>query len=425
MKKSNTNLPNINPEQMFSFLVENGMIDVGDTVNAMIKKRKENILKKHTFDIWKGNDGRYRTYIEDETKNSGRRMIVKTHEEDLLDYLVQFYEKQEKDRSLKNYTLSRLFPLWLEYKGLHVSASTYITRINSDWNTYYKDTDIITVPIKDLTKLDLDEWAHKLIKDYNMTKNQYYNVTVIMRQALLYAVDLGIIESSPFSLVKIDGKRLFRKTKKKPDYTQVFYQNEIDMISQMALEDFHNRTKIYELAPLALLFQFQTGLRIGELCAIRYEDIETPDYIHIQRMVRRDTNEVVEHTKSSYGDRQVFLTKQAKHIISLAKDHQIHLGVDHSGFIFSINGKPLTERSVSTLYTKYCKKAGIIQKSSHKSRKTYISSLIDGNVNINTIRGMVGHADERTTLNNYTFDRNTEPERNRLIENALKSNQLP
>ena len=67
MKKSNTNLPNINPEQMFSFLVENGIIDVGDTVNAMIKKRKENILKKHTFDIWKGNDGRYRTYIEDET----------------------------------------------------------------------------------------------------------------------------------------------------------------------------------------------------------------------------------------------------------------------------------------------------------------------------------------------------------------------
>ena len=45
-----------------------------------------------------------------------------------------------------------------------------------------------------------------LIKDYDMTKNQYYNVTTIMRQALSYAVDLEIIEENPFLSVKIDGK---------------------------------------------------------------------------------------------------------------------------------------------------------------------------------------------------------------------------
>lgn len=421
MTKNNLDFSKINTEQMFSFLVENGIIDVGDTLNAMTKKHKENLLKKHPFDIWQGKDSRYRTYIEDESKPSGRRMIVKTHEQDLLDYLAEFYEKQEQDRSIKNYTLERLYPEWKKYKSLHTTAETYITRINSDWNTYYKNTDIIKVPIKDLTKLDLDEWAHKLIKDYNMTKNQYYNVTVIMRQALLYAVDLGIIESSPFSLIKIDGKRLFRKTKKKPDYTQIFYQNEVDEISKMALDDFHNRVKVYELAPLALLFQFQTGLRIGELCAVRYDDIETPDYIHIQRMVRRDTKEVVEHTKTSCGDRQVFLTAQAKYLIALAKERQEGLGVDSTGYIFSINEKPLTERSVATLYVKYCKKAGIIQKSSHKSRKTYISALIDGKVNINTIREMVGHADERTTLGNYAFDRKTESEKAQMIEKALNA----
>ena len=421
MTKNNYDFSKATVEQMFSFLVENGIINVGDTLNAMTKKHEENLLKKHPFDIWQGTDYRYRTYVEDESKPSGRRMIVKTYERDLLNYLIAFYEKQEQDKSIKNYTLERLYPEWKNYKSLHTTAETYITRINSDWNTYYKDTDIITIPIKDLTKLDLDEWAHKLIKDYNMTKNQYYNVTVIMRQALLYAVDLGIIESSPFSLVKIDGKRLFRKTKKKPDHTQVFFQSEIDEISRMALEDFYNRVKVYELAPLALLFQFQTGLRIGELCVVRYDDIETPDYIHIQRMLRRDTNEVVEHTKTSYGDRQIFLTAQAKHLIALAKERQESLSVDSSGYIFSINGKPLTERSVATLYVKYCKKAGIIQKSSHKSRKTYISALIDGKVNINTVREMVGHADERTTLGNYAFDRKTDSEKAQMIENALNA----
>lgn len=64
---------------------------------------------------------------------------------------------------------------------------------------------------------------------------------------------------------------------------------------------------------------------------------------------------------------------------------------------------------------------GIIHKNSHKTRKTYISALIDGKVNINTIREMVGHADERTTYNNYCFDRSTEDEKKALIENALAS----
>ena len=58
--------------------------------------------------------------------------------------------------------------------------------------------------------LMLDEWAHGLIKQYNMTKKQYYNVTVIIRQTLEYAVDLGIIESSPMADVRINGKRMFR-----------------------------------------------------------------------------------------------------------------------------------------------------------------------------------------------------------------------
>ena len=109
----------------------------------------------------------------------------------------------------------------------------------------------------------------------------------------------------------------------------------MEQIVPMAWEDFHNRTKVYELSPLALLFQFQTGLRIGKVCAIRYEDIQSPDYIHIQRMLRRLTNEVVNHTKTEYGDRQVLLTSTAKKLIDSARERQKELGVDSNGYIFS------------------------------------------------------------------------------------------
>ena len=71
------------------------------------------------------------------------------------------------------------------------------------------------------------------------------------------------------------------------------------------------------------------------------------------------------------------------------------------------------------LYDKYCKKLGIIKKSSHKARKTYISSLLDGNVNVNSVREMAGHRDERTTLSNYYFDRSSDEEKKKMIEAAL------
>lgn len=56
----------------------------------------------------------------------------------------------------------------------------------------------------------------------------------------------------------------------------------------------------------------------------------------------------------------------------------------------------------------------------HKIRKTYISALIDGNININEIRKQVGHEDERTTLRNYCFNRYTRNQTEEQMENALK-----
>ena len=62
---------------------------------------------------------------------------------------------------------------------------------------------------------------------------------------------------------------------------------------------------------------------------------------------------------------------------------------------------------------------GIEKKTSHKARKTVISALLDGNVNVNSVREMAGHRDERTTLANYYYDRSTDEEKVRKIEAAL------
>lgn len=415
-----SSLPSNYCTELLQFAQKSGIINIDDVRNEMTKNHKAQILKQHPHEIWQGKDTRWRTYLPDDTKPKGRRMIVKTDKEKLIDCIVAYYEGQDQSKKQESHTLESLYPEWLDYKKLHTTAPNYISRIDCDWKSYYLGTAIIKKPIRQYDKLTLDNWAHKLLQEHQLTKKQYYNATIIMRQTLEYAVDLGIIDSNPFSLVKVDGKRLFRKTKKKPDSTQVFTKEEFHQITMMAWEDFHNNTRLkHRLSPLAILFQFETGLRIGELCAIRYEDIEKSDYIHIQRMYRKETGEVVDHTKSACGDRKVLLTDTAKDIIETAKDFQLKSGGKSQEYIFSNDGKPLSTRSIDYLYTKYCKELGTIHKSSHKTRKTYISALIDGKVNLNTIREMVGHADERTTLNSYCFDRSADTEKENLIKSAL------
>lgn len=414
----------INPEDpndVLQFLLDKGMINMDDVRDEMNKIRKNEILKNHPYKIWEDKHGRWWTQLPDPTKKEGRRKVVKSRLDDLHQILYDYYGEGEPAPQKKPVTLRMLYPEWLEYKGLHTEAPTYITRLNADWKTYYLGTEIIEIPLKKLDRLTLDTWAHTLIKEHDMTKTCYYNVTTIIRQALDYAKEQGLIPSNPMREVKVSAK-LFRKVKKKSNETQVFTVEERREITRYAWEDFRNEVKDYVLSPLAVLFQFETGVRIGELCALRYEDIEHDHLIHIQRMYRRDCREVVEHAKTDAGDRRIILTPTAKQLIKTAHDYQLDHGGCSDGYIFTMNGQPMKPHCISELYKKYSKYLGGAHRSSHKSRKTWISSLIDcPEMNINTIREMAGHEDERTTYQNYCFDRSTEQEK---VENMTKALSL-
>lgn len=75
-------------------------------------------------------------------------------------------------------------------------------------------------------------------------------------------------------------------------------------------------------------------------------------------------------------------------------------------------------RTITTYLEKICDSIAIPNKSNHKIRKTYISSLFDKGVNIDTIRRQAGHEDERTSLNNYCFDQSDNLQLEAQLENA-------
>ena len=336
-----------------------------------------------------------------------------------------------KEQIEKQITLSMFYPTWLKHKALHTEATSYVHRIDNDWYKYYVGTAIVDKPLCKLDKVTLDEWAHELIRKHSLTKTQYYNITVIMRQALEYAKEKGIITESPFAGVKV-SKKLFKVVKKKPDATQVFLVDEQPKIEAEALQDF---AESGYTACLGIALCFQLGARIGEMVALKWSDIgeEKPNHIHIQRMERKvhaeqpdgtwksAGYEVVEHAKTEAGDRNTYLPKKARDILQTIKDWNVEHGFGDSEYIFlGKDGNRIHSRALDTRIRKYCTHIGIDEKSMHKIRKTYISALVDSNlININKIREMVGHEDERTTLKNYTFNRKSEEQTQEDIEMAL------
>ena len=384
-------------DSILNYLLESANISSIDEVSDRLEEMKNrSYLKLHHNKITENKDGRFSTYLPDNTKPYNRRKVVKPTKELLEKEIIKFYKEREEQENNHKLCLREFYPKWLSYKLLHTTSGDYVKSIDYLWKRFYEGTPIIDIPLVDLNKVMLDEWAHMLVKQNQMTKKKFYNMSIIMRQALDLAVDKEIIVENPFNYVKVN-KKLFRKVPKKPDETQVFLTDEQPLIEQEAYKDFEltNHT-----ACLGIILAFQTGLRISELVGLKFSDIdeEVENCIHVQRMEVRDYTQnsdgtwsapkriITERTKSLAGTRNVYLTTKAREIIEKIKQSNIENGYDNSGYIFLNKNGRMSSLCFNDRIRRYCRNINISEKGMHKIRKTYISTLIDNDdININYI----------------------------------------
>lgn len=409
-------------------MLDNNIIDLSYVQEKIEMTKRKELLEKHPHKIWMGKDGYWYSYLYDETKVKNRRPIKKKRLEDLEDVIIDHYNRKQKENHKDNIdlTLKDIYPEWLKYKGLHTKASSYIKRLTTDWKKYYVGTSIVDIPISSFTKSSLDIWAHSMVKNLDLTKKQYMNMSHIIRDSLNYAESVGYIEENLFLKVHINPK-LFRKMKKKDPRTQVYTEEEQKLILEQAWLDFQNN--LDDTTPLAVMLAFFIGTRPGETVAIKERDV-FDNYLDIHRMesgvfetkdgveYRRIGVEVVEYTKSEAGERRIIIPTYGIRLIEIIKEVN-RCNNTSGGYLFNKEGKPIKETAVSWRLEKYCKHLGILHKSPHKIRKTYISTLIDDGVNIDTIRRLAGHEDERTTYGSYCYDRHSSKQIEAQLENAL------
>ena len=392
-----------------------------DMLKTLYEMKKEKIKEIHPYAITllKGRDSRYQTYISDPLTGKRKRLTAET-ETVLYTKLYEHYFPPKQD------TLETLFPEWIQKRRAeNVSGQTIHRNINH-WDKYYKDNPIAKVPIARITAIQIEDFFHSVIRQHSLTLKELCNMKFIFQKLMKLATRNKIIAYNPFNDVEINTTGC-RPPNNPSDSSRVYMPAE----KEMFFEELNNficenpeSTDSY-----AIFLLFKLGLRIGELCALKWCDIDySENEIHIHRMETSDDNNseralkttIVEYTKkkSRFGDRFLPLSEYELQILNKVQAINEEYNYKDNDFIFCDSEGRTKIREIDNRIRALCDKAGIPQKSAHDIRRTVASEMSSAGVDVEIIRDFLGHSDIRTTWG-YILNNKGKAQTHRIITSSL------
>lgn len=243
------------------------------------------------------------------------------------------------------------------------------------------------------------------LKDDGYSYSTIHKAYVLLNECLQYAVDTDKLEKNPCRLVKQPPKKMFEKKE-----IRWLSEDEIKLFKEQAMAKYKtgNDRYIYGL-PISLIIY--TGLRCGELAALKWSDIDFENKkIYIRKNIvtiydyedtEKKTRKVNLQTSTKTSDgRTIPLIKSAEDILNSIKSKYQEINSD--GFIINNSDKMVHVDTISESYTNIAKTAGIENPLGiHTLRHTFASLLIKKGVDIKIVSDILGHKDVSFTYNIY------------------------
>ena len=277
-----------------------------------------------------------------------------------------------------------LAPNYLEAKQKSLKASTYAT-YECAFNRYI-------IPyfgnkkINEIKPVDIHEW-HLYETNRGMKVNNLRLRHVILSSFLNYLVRFYGLKANPCNLC---GPPPASAKKKNNFWTYEEYKIAMNWAIQYVNEVKNNR--INRACLLIINILYWTGMRIGEVIALRSKDISN-GMIHVTRsMMLMNKTITTPKTQSSIRDISISKTLQTE-IAEFIQKVPYH---DEDDLLFGVSCF-----SVSNFLTKVCKNADVPQIRVHDLRHSHASFLIEKSYPIIAIKERLGHKNIQTTLDIY------------------------
>lgn len=215
------------------------------------------------------------------------------------------------------------------------------------------------------------------------------DVLSVIRSILKFATKKGMY-------VPCDGNAVHIKCKTKP--MRILSKSEQEKLCKYILSE-------PEPCNIGILVCLFTGLRVGEICALRWEDISfTEQIIHVHNTIQRiqnlssdelKTKIIITTPKSSCSIRTIPIPDHLKEVLVKYKKSS-------SGYILTNDEYKFIEpRTMQNRFKKILKLNCIESANFHSIRHTFATRCIELGFDVKSLSEILGHATVNITMNRY------------------------
>lgn len=333
--------------------------------------------------------------VNDNGKPKRKYLYGKTKKEvaeKVRQYTTDIYEYGKAlsdDRiSLQEWTYKHLFTNLRQT----LSVATFENYM-CNYNVHIKGSVIGQLSIKDLVQMDLQHYFNQKVYLSNGTMRKIYN---LLNSSFQGAIANNLIRINPLTSVRLPKSTKDDKTMEVMSvYEQKKYMNECE-------NAYHG---------LLCLTALATGLRLGEVRALRWKNVDLNNcIITIRENVvysrvydahgNYETKETVKEPKTKSGIRLIPLPN---FIAAKLRTHKVasKYSGDADKVFCTSSGKFLGESNIRRTHYAICNKAGIRPLNFHALRHTFATRMVEASVDYKVLQEILGHKDIKVTMNRY------------------------
>lgn len=294
--------------------------------------------------------------------------------------------------------------LWREDKKQYVKTSTisaYTLLIENHILPAFGKIDRIN-------EADVQEFVFEKLNS-GLSQKSIKDILIVLKMILKFGVKNGY-----FEYTQIDIK--FPTQREKQEIEVLSRSNHRKVISYIQ-ENFTFRN-------LGIYICLCAGMRIGEICALKWEDIDTENGIisvkkTIQRVYmiegeERYTELILDSPKTKNSIRDIPMTRDLLKLLKPLKRI-----MNNNYFVLTNESKPTEPRTYRNYYKQFMQEIGVPILKFHGLRHSFATRCIESKCDYKTVSVILGHSNISTTLNLYVHP-NME-QKKKCIEQMVKA----
>lgn len=393
--------------EILKYALDNGMIDLSCIKKQVEMTKKQEVLNRHPYKIWQSADGNWYTYLP--KQDGGRRLVKRKTEQSLQESIFSYWKDKDSNKFKERFTI------WVKRQKACGRSDNTIYKYEKDYNRFFKGDIIENQSIKSITDEDISKFIARVLQRKNVPwralKGMFGYINGVFEKAIID----GVVDKNPCKYVDLPiFKKQCVEVRRKSDAERTISKEEKNALFKKITND-ENAVKY------AVEFSFSVGMRVGEIAALRWDDINFSEGImiiqHSEKYNQKTGERTVESTKTGKS-RVIPLTDNIKKVLFRVRDYELRNGT-FGEFVFMEDNKRVTARKISNCINNNTKSdpAFTCAKSIHSVRRTINSNMRKNGVSATVAGALLGHS-EKVNEVNYTCDVSSMQEKKNILSAA-------